>query len=66
MQQSVKQILISEEQLEMILREEICSFTAKRSGDDFQGFLEGLKLTLELSDMADKIVNRLFHKEVEK
>lgn len=63
--QSVKQILITEEELEKILCEEFCSFTSARSGDDFNGFLEGLKLTLELSMVADKIVNRLFHKEAE-
>ena len=40
--QSVKQILITEEQLEKILREEFCSFTSARSGDDVNGFLEGL------------------------
>lgn len=64
--QSVKQILITEEQLEKILREEICTFTADKSGDDAEGFLDGLKLTLELSLVADKIINRLFHKEVKK
>lgn len=61
--QSVKQILITEEQLNKILREEFCSFTSNRVGDDFTDFLEGLKLTLELSFVADKIISRLFHKE---
>ena len=63
--QSVKQILITEEQLDKILREEFCHFTADRSGEDFEGFLNGLKLTLELSFVAHKIINRLFHKEDE-
>lgn len=62
--QSVKQILITEEQLERILRDEFCSFSAAKTEDNFEGFMAGLKLTLELSNVADRIINRLFHKEV--
>lgn len=62
---SGKCIVICEEQLDRILREELCSYTADRAGDDFKGFVDGLKLTLELADVAEKIINRLFHEEEE-
>lgn len=63
-QESVKQILITEEELKNVMREEICRYTAAVAGDDFEGFIKGLRLTLELSKVADRITNRLFHKEV--
>ena len=63
--ETVKQILITEEQLKRVLREEFCSFSAAKGDDNFEGFMEGLKLCLELSNVSDRIINRLFHKEVE-
>lgn len=57
------QILITEEQLNKILREEFCKFTAELSGDDLEGFMHGMMLTLILADAADNVINRLFRSE---
>lgn len=56
----MKQILITEEQLDKILREELCRFTAEEVDTDFEGFVQGLRLTIKLADVAEKILDRLF------
>lgn len=59
----MKQILITEEQLNNVLREEFCKFTAEEAGEDFEGFVKGLELTLKMSFVADNVINRLFRSE---
>ncbi len=59
----MKQILVTEEQLAKILREEICNFTAQVAGDDLEGLMQGMMFTLMLKDVADNIINRLFRSE---
>ena len=61
----MKQKLITEEQLNNVLREEFCKFTAEETGDDFEGFIEGMKLTLKLCNVAYKVLDRVFRSEKE-
>lgn len=56
----MKQILITEEQLDKVLREEFCKFAAEETDESIEGFMEGIKLTLKLASVSENVLDRLF------
>lgn len=59
----MKQILITEEQLEKILRDELCHFAATETSNDPEGFLKGAILTLKMVNVGRKVLDRVFRSE---
>ena len=59
----MKRILITEEQLAKILREETCKITAKHDKNNFDEFIDGLILTMTIAEIHYNAIERLFHPE---
>lgn len=59
----MKQILISEEQLVEILKEETVNITAKKGSINISEYVNGLILTMIIAEIHCNVIERLFHPE---